>query len=757
MKLNLFTKSIRLGFTAATITLFSSQGMAADARLILTDKNTAIDNQYIVVFKKDTAKSKQSFNKLVSRMSAEHSINVIKQYKSSLNGALIIANDAQIEALRKEADIDFIEQDRRFTIEPVLSAQTDQPSPTWGLDRVDQRNLPLNNLYQYDQDGSSVTAYVIDTGIRNSHNDFNGRASSGWDFIDNDNDASDCNGHGTHVAGTIGGSAYGVAKNVNLVGVRVLNCSGSGTYSGVISGIDWVSTNASGPSVANMSLGGPSSAAVDAAVNAAVASGITFVVAAGNDNGANACTRSPAGAANALTVGSTTSTDQRSGFSNIGTCVNIFAPGSSITSTWHTSNSASNTISGTSMASPHVAGVAALILQQSPTATPAMVLNTLTTNGTPNVIGNVGTGSPNILLYSKLSTQPPTLPSVTQKWADFSTNDGWSSQVVGDFDDDGRDDIANFHPSNGTWWVSRSTGSNFNTTQWSDYSTNDGWTSQVVGDYNGDGKDDIANFHPSNGTWWVSLSNGTSFTTAKWADFGTNSGWTTQVAGDFNGDGKDDIANFHPSNGTWWVALSTGSGFTTVKWADFSTNSGWTTQIVGDYDGDGKDDIANFHPSNGTWWVARSTGSGFSVSKWADYSTNNGWTSQLAGDYNNDGLSDIANFHPSNGTWWVSYSLGSNFTTDKWADFSTNSGWSSQLAGDISGDGRDDVVNYHPSNGTWWLSESSGSSFATSLLSDYSTNSGWSTQVLGDFDGDGRQDIANFHPSNGTWWLTFAD
>lgn len=247
----------------------------------------------------------------------------------------------------------------------MVEAAGDQGGATWGLDRIDQRDLPLNSNYHYDYDGSGVTAFVIDTGVRNTHNEFGGRASSGYDFIDNDNDSSDCNGHGTHVAGTIGGSTYGVAKNVNIVGVRVLNCSGSGTNSGVISGINWVKNNAQGPSVANMSLGGGASQALDDAVNAAVAAGISFVVAAGNDN-SNACNYSPARAANAVTVGSTTSTDSRSSFSNYGTCLDIYAPGSSITSAWYNSNSATNTISGTSMASPHVAGVAALYLAENP-------------------------------------------------------------------------------------------------------------------------------------------------------------------------------------------------------------------------------------------------------------------------------------------------------------------------------------------------------------------------------------------------------
>ncbi len=216
-----------------------------------------------------------------------------------------------------------------------------------GLDRIDQRNLPLDNNYSANFDGTGVTAYVIDTGVNNAHVEFGGRSVSGYDFVDNDADASDCNGHGTHVAGTIGGSLYGVAKNVNLVGVRVLSCTGSGSTSGVIAGVDWVAANASGPSVANMSLGGGQSVALDSAVQSAVQSGVSFMLAAGNSN-ADACNYSPARVASGVTVGSTTSTDARSSFSNWGSCVDVFAPGSQIKSAWY--DGGYKTISGTSMA-----------------------------------------------------------------------------------------------------------------------------------------------------------------------------------------------------------------------------------------------------------------------------------------------------------------------------------------------------------------------------------------------------------------------
>jgi subtilisin family serine protease len=257
-----------------------------------------------------------------------------------------------------------------------------------------------------------VTAYIIDTGIRLSHEQFGGRAVSGFDAVDGGS-ADDCNGHGTHVAGTVGGTTYGVAKSVRLVAVRVLGCNGSGSTSGVIAGIDWVTGNhATGaPAVANMSLGGGASTALDNAVNASINDGVTYAIAAGNSN-ANACNTSPARVPNAITVGATTSSDARSSFSNYGTCLDVFAPGSSITSAWHTSNSATNTISGTSMAAPHVAGVAALALGAVPSDTPAAVRTKIVNSATQGVVGNPGSGSPNLLLYSPLTpgTTPPPPP-----------------------------------------------------------------------------------------------------------------------------------------------------------------------------------------------------------------------------------------------------------------------------------------------------------------------------------------------------------
>ncbi|MFC9792133.1 S8 family peptidase [Streptomyces sp. NPDC057695] len=327
-------------------------------------------------------------------VAAEYGAKIKKTYTAALNGFNVELSEAQAKKLAADPAVKSVVQNRVFKITAT------QPSPpSWGLDRIDQRALPLNQSYTYpDTAGQGVTAYIIDTGVRISHSDFGGRAFNGYDAVDNDNVAQDGNGHGTHVAGTVAGTAHGVAKKAKIVGVRVLDNNGSGTTAGVVAGIDWVTRNAVKPAVANMSLGGGVDSTLDTAVRNSIASGVTYAVAAGNSN-ANASNYSPARVTEALTVGSTTNTDARSSFSNYGTVLDLFAPGSNITSAWNTGDSATNTISGTSMASPHVAGAAALYLGDNPTATPAQVGTALVNAATPNVVTNPGTGSPNRLLY----------------------------------------------------------------------------------------------------------------------------------------------------------------------------------------------------------------------------------------------------------------------------------------------------------------------------------------------------------------------
>lgn len=355
----------------------------------------AVPGSYLVVLKDGAGAA--AVGAQARTLAGTYGGSVKQVFGSALSGYAATMEASAAKRLAADPAVAYVEQDR------IITADATQSNATWGLDRIDQRALPLSTTYTYPSTGSSVHAYIIDTGILTTHSEFGGRATSGYDFVDSDSDATDCNGHGTHVAGTVGGSTYGVAKGVQLVGVRVLNCSGSGTTAGVVAGINWVTSNAIKPAVANMSLGGSASTTIDNAVSSSIASGVTYGVAAGNGNilgvRQNACNYSPARVTTAITVGATQSTDAAASFSNYGTCVDLLAPGVNITSAWYSSTTATNTISGTSMATPHVVGAAALVLQANPSYTPAQVSSYLTTNATPNVVTNAGTGTPNRLLY----------------------------------------------------------------------------------------------------------------------------------------------------------------------------------------------------------------------------------------------------------------------------------------------------------------------------------------------------------------------
>jgi subtilisin family serine protease len=363
------------------------------APLVATDSPTAIANRYIVVFAPDTAASE--VDKAIDSIGNTEGVAIHYRYSSALVGFAATLSSNAVETLRKNTDIAYIEADQVMTI-----VGTQSPA-TWGIDRIDQRNLPLSNSYTYNYTGNGVNVYIIDTGIRFSHNEFGGRAYFAYDSVGDGRNGVDCNGHGTHVAGTVGGSTYGVAKGVSLYAVRVLNCSGSGTTSGVIAGVDWVTAHHQSPAVANMSLGGKASTSLDTAVSNSIASGVVYSLAAGNER-TDACRKSPARVTEGLTVGATTSTDARASYSNYGACLDLFAPGSSITSAWYSSDTATNTISGTSMAAPHVAGVAALYLDAHPGATVSQVNSAIVNNATAGVVGDPGRKSPNLLLYSLL-------------------------------------------------------------------------------------------------------------------------------------------------------------------------------------------------------------------------------------------------------------------------------------------------------------------------------------------------------------------
>lgn len=392
-----------LAVAAAAITFVPSTTEGQSSKL----KRSAnpVPGRYIVVLNNDAMRSEgQEAPEAAAELTAKYGGAVAKVFRNAVQGFSVEMTEKAAHALSNDPNVLFVEEDS------YLSISESQMSAPWGLDRIDQRNVPLDQTYNYTKTGSGVSVYVIDTGIRVTHEQFQGRAAIAYDSIGDGQNGNDCHGHGTHVASTIGGSTYGVAKNVSLYGIRVLGCNGVGTTGTAMEGIDWMIANHQSPAVANMSMGGWGSDVMDSAVQSAINAGITFVVAAGNNNG-SACNYSPARLSSAITVGAATQSDTRASFSNYGSCVDLFAPGVGISAAWAWNDTAVHTVSGTSMAAPHVAGGVALFMESNPNAAPSDVMSAILNEATNGEMESMSDGSPNMILFT--SPNIPTAADAT--------------------------------------------------------------------------------------------------------------------------------------------------------------------------------------------------------------------------------------------------------------------------------------------------------------------------------------------------------
>lgn len=641
----------------------------------------AIPNQYVVMLKDDV--STPDVPSMASQLALAHGGAIRFIYQHALKGFSIQLSEAAAIALSKNPHVDFVEEDG------VVSTNITQFNPpSWGLDRIDQQDLPLNSAYNYNFSGAGVHVYVIDTGINPGHIDFGGRASIGADFIGDGQNGIDCNGHGTHVAATAGGTSFGVAKGVTIHAVRVLDCAGFGSDSSVIAGVNWVTQNRISPAVANMSLGGPASDSIDTAVRNSINSGITYAIAAGNSS-TDAGFFSPARVAEALTVAASDISDVMASFSNGGTVVDLFAPGVNITSAWIGVNGNETAVlSGTSMASPHVAGVAAVYLQGNPGATPATVNAAIINNASLNKISGIFIGgTPNRLLFSVF---PPPSPTLEGKL------------VPKDYDGDGRADIS-IKANDGRWLI--------------DYASNGfgAWDVIVSGyggqdsvaapaDFDGDGKADLS-VKTNSGNWHIDFaSNG----------FGTNDvthpgygGAESRVTpADYDGDGRADLS-CHTTNNNQWRIDYASDGFGVWNQLLGGYGGAENREAPADYDGDFRADISIHSITQGRWnidyawngfgvWNVSYGGFGFSENR------------ETPADYDGDGRADISVRSDTWQNWCIDYAwngLGSwNVCYNGYGGADTI-----PVPGDYDGDGRADLAI--KTSGNQWLIDFASNGF----------------------------------------------
>ncbi|MFC4504841.1 MULTISPECIES: S8 family serine peptidase [Streptomyces] len=647
-------------------TAFSGTASAASpagqpAPLVAAEGQSAIPGRYVVVLRsKPSGKAAAPPAAAVARARAE-GVRVERVYGHALTGYAAELSPAQLTEVRSDPDVAYVAEDGYAQLDGT------QSPATWGLDRVNQTSLPLDNTYTDNATGAGVTAFVIDSGIRATHTQFGGRVSGGADFVGDGNGTNDCRGHGTHVAGTIGGSTYGVAEGVSLVPVRVFGCSGSSPFSTVIAGVDWVTAHHSGPSVANMSLSGGAYQPLDDAVNNSINSGVVYAVAAGNSND-NACNYSPARTPAAITVGASTSADSRdTSYSDYGSCVTLFAPGTGITSAWIGSDTATNTIDGTSMATPHVAGVAALYLQGRTGVPPATVKRWITDAATPGVLSNIGTGSPNRLLYS--------VPV-------------FGSSIAAARNDDGRLEMFGTNNGDDIWHRFQTTAGS---SSWSGWSQFDGALRSVAAETNADGRVELFGVNSAGNIWhrWQTSPGGS------WSGWSQLDGALTSIAVARNQDGRLEIFGTN-SAGNIWHRFQTTAG--SSSWSGWSQFDGALTQVAAETNADGRVELFGVN-SAGDIWHRWQTSPGGSWSGWSQF---DGALASIAVARNQDGRLEIFGTNSAGNIW---HRFQTTAGSSSWSGWSQFDGALTQVAAETNADGRIELFGVNGAGNIWHRSQ----------------------------------------------------
>jgi aqualysin 1 len=616
-----------------------------EAPLVAAAADSVISDHYIVVLRSKPSGSSAATSAPAVARARARGVRVDHEYGHALSGYAATLSATQLAAVRHDPDVDYVAADA------TVHADGEQTPAPWGLDRVDQRALPLNNTYITNGTAAGVTAFVIDTGIRATHSEFGGRVVGGADFVGDGRGTNDCAGHGTHVAGTLGGATYGVAKSVSLVPVRVLDCGGSGSVSGVVAGVDWVTAHHSGPSVANMSLGGGVSQPLDDAVTRSINSGVVYAIAAGNSS-LSACTQSPARVPAAITVGASTRDDSRDTiYSNFGPCVTLFAPGTGITSAWNGSDTDTNTISGTSMATPHVSGVVALFLQDKVGLPANVVKDWIVNASTPNVLTNIGAGSPNRLLYTVADfgssiaaarngdgrlqlfgtnnldqdfTRGQTAPGnwTGSGWGQLS---GFLRSVAAETNADGRIEMFGVNSAEQVFHRSQVTPGG----AWSEWVQFDGFLTSIAAARNGDGRLELFGANAAGQVFnkWQVTPGGA------WSDWNPFDGSLVQVAAETNADGRIELFGVNSAG----IAVHRSQAVPGANWTAWEVFDGQVKSIAVARNGDGRLELFATNAAGQVFnrWQAAPGGA------WSAWLQFDGELSQVAAETNADGRLEL--------------------------------------------------------------------------------------------------------------------